>query len=275
MTKIVKNSVSLILSLLLFAAWAAWPWPLLAQDRAGETAPRAAEAPDAGDSASGRPAPAPLPPKPTLSEGSRAADLLTLAARTASLARRDGSVMGLAAAAELLSAAGVPGTALEPAVADAPASPAGPSRPGGAGLPDPEGGAGELYAEAAALARASSNEGLALEMESAASAAATSRRPKTGYGGRDTRSLGPGTGLVYVIPYVSSEQARVTLSAGRDHGLVLLVRDSSGREVDCGGGTAEEDDVLVCVWTPEETEEFLITVRNPTDASVGYFIATN
>lgn len=230
---------------------------------------------------------------------------LALAAGAASVARSDRSPVVLASAAELFASVNVrplgiaprsqseagpvsrpgagPGAstgALPEPGRDAGGAPA--ASPGGEGLsaegavrvPAPPDDPAALFAEAASMARAASDEGLAEAIDGYASPDVT-RRPKRGYGGRYDGTVEPRSSHVFTIPYEASSLARVSLSSSVGQGLELTVRAASDSEAGCSRGAGGEEGTLVCTWVPASEGDYLVRVRNTTDVYVGYVVYTN
>jgi hypothetical protein len=215
------------------------------------------------------------PGKPSRSANSDAVERLTLAARLADEGRRAASPLALAAAAELTGATAVRDSGLtkasEGAAAAASAS-GGASEPAPAGYGDSVLGTGaELFAEAAALARAASNEPLAAQIELAASAQGA-RQPAAGHGGRHRDRVSPNTTDIYTVRYNANELARATLIAGGNFDLDLFVYDSAGN---LAAYDNDSTSIGICVWTPPQTGDYRLRVKNTTANYVNYLILTN
>jgi hypothetical protein len=203
--------------------------------------------------------------KPKASAGADAVARLYLAARLAEQGRKSKSPLALAAAAELYAAAAVKPGAPQKTGSDGAQAP---SADAGA-LPEPVDDAAALYAEAAAAARAASDEPLAETIEKAA-AAAGSGQPVTGSGTR-ARANPYGTDS-YIIRYKGGEIARVVVRADGGYDIDLYVYDGDGRLVAYDSGDAS---VAICSWVPVYTRDYSVRVKNPAGSYVIYFIATN
>ncbi|MDR1080223.1 MAG: PPC domain-containing protein [Deltaproteobacteria bacterium] len=213
--------------------------------------------------------PAADPAKPSRSANSEAAERLTLAAQLAEEGRRTGSAVELAAAAELLASTSVKDRDMAKTEVGAPGDQAAPAEGG----PEPplSGTAADLFAEAAALARAASNEPLAAQIELSANAAG-SRQPSPGDGGRHRDTVRPGTTDIYSVRYNANELARATVIAGGDFDLDIYVYDPSGTLVAYDNDSTS---IGICVWIPPQTGEYKLGVKNTTSSQVNYLIFTN
>ncbi|MDR1312107.1 MAG: PPC domain-containing protein [Deltaproteobacteria bacterium] len=226
-----------------------------------------------------------FPAKPAQSENADAVSRLTMAAQLAEEGRRTGSPMALAAAAEIMNstevtdmgavktadAGGMARGASEPSAE----APAGPPADGTGDAPAAEapalGSGAELFAEAAALARSASNEPLAVELEKSASSVG-SRQPAAGHGGRHRDRVSPSTTDIYTVRYNANELARATVIAGGNYDLDLYVYDPAGTLVAYDNDSTS---IGICAWTPQETGDYRLRVKNTTSNFVNYLIFTN
>jgi hypothetical protein len=207
------------------------------------------------------------PAKPGVSSpDTDAVDRLTLAAQLAAVGRDTGSPLALAAAAELYAASSVKDKDQEKAVegGEAPVPGAKPSA-----LPTTD--SKTLFAEAVAAAREASNEPLALEIEKAASNAGT-RQPVPGAGGRHRDEVNPYATDVYSVRYRGGEPARATVIADGTFDIDLYVYSSSGNLVDYDNDATS---IGICSWTPSQTRDYTLRVKNTTGSYVSYLIYTN
>ncbi|MDR3153759.1 MAG: hypothetical protein LBW85_05675 [Deltaproteobacteria bacterium] len=211
-----------------------------------------------------------MPPKPAASADSEAVAALSLAARAAEEGRKSGSPFALAAAAEILSSVQVTDTGrLKESESEGSGGPS-PEPPASAGAASRL-DAAALYAEAAAAARKVSDEHLAESISQAAAAAGT-RQPASGHGGRHRDRVNPNTTDIYTVRYNGNELARTTVVAEENADLDLYVYDSAGALV------AYDNDptgIGICVWMPQRTDDFRIRVKNMTGGFVHYLIFTN
>jgi hypothetical protein len=221
----------------------------------------------------------PSPPKPVRSANSEAVARLTLAAQLAEDGRRTGSPMALAAAAEIMSSTAVRDRDAAKS-SEGGAAATGEGEPASRGATEPASGGdeasalgtgAELFAEAAAIARAASDEALASQIELSAAAAGT-RQPSPGHGGRHRDRVSPNTTDVYTVRYNANELARATLIAGGNFDLDLYVYDPAGT---LAAYDNDSTSIGICVWTPSNTGDYKIRVKNTTSHFVNYLIFTN
>jgi hypothetical protein len=197
----------------------------------------------------------------------------------AALGREARSPVALAAAAELFASVRLADWDL-PRAGPVPESP----EHGADGAPA-EGRAGEagpkaappdepatLYAEAAALARASSDGALAEAAERESSASGR-RQPAPGEGGRHRDTVRPCATDIYRVRYNGGETARATVAADGSARLELNVFSFSGDLVTAG--RPETAGTGVSAWQPSRTGYFFLHVKNPGGQAVSYLLYTS
>ncbi|MDR3153751.1 MAG: hypothetical protein LBW85_05630 [Deltaproteobacteria bacterium] len=205
--------------------------------------------------------------KPKVSADADAVARLALAAQLAEQGRKTRSPLLLAAAAELYAV-----TSVKPSGnaktgnegAQAPAADAGTS-------PEPVTDATALYAEAAAAARAASNDPLAETIEKAA-AAKGSRQPVPGSGGENHDRVNPYDTDFYNVRYRGGEIARATAIASGDYDIDLYVYNGDGQLVAYDNDSTS---IGICSWVPSYTRNYSLRVKNTTGSYVYYYIYTN
>ncbi|MDR3153750.1 MAG: hypothetical protein LBW85_05625 [Deltaproteobacteria bacterium] len=204
--------------------------------------------------------------KPKVSADADAVARLALAAQLAEQGRKTKSPLLLAAAAELYAVTSVkPGgnskTGSEGA--QAPAVDAGTS-------PEPVTDAAALYAEAAAAARAASNDPLAETIEKAA--AAGSRQPVPGSGRGNRYRVNPYDTDNHTVRYRGGEIALATAIASGDYDIDLYVYNGDGQLVAYDNDSTS---IGTCAWVPSYTRDYSLRVKNTTGSYVKYFIYAN
>ncbi|MDR3153758.1 MAG: hypothetical protein LBW85_05665 [Deltaproteobacteria bacterium] len=137
--------------------------------------------------------------------------------------------------------------------------------------PVPASDAAALYAEAAAAARAASNDALAESIEKTAAAIGT-RQPVPGQGGRHYDRVNPYATDVYNVRYRGGEVARATVRADGRYDIDLYVYNGSGQLVAYDNDATS---VGICSWVPSRTRNYSLRVKNTTGSYVGYLIYTN
>lgn len=232
----------------------AFPLPATAQD--APAAPPAAPGPADGGIPVG---------KPKAGEDNEAFAILTMAARLADLGRKSGSPLALAAAAELyarisLHERDLPKTAEG---GEAPRAEAGPA-------PVRVIEAAALYAEAAAAARAASDEPLAECIEMFASSSGSSQ-PNPGSPGHRDR-VNPRDTDVYVVRFEQGEEANAAVVADGGYDIDLYIYDDDGRLVTYDNDSAS---VGTCCWVPDRARDYSVKVRNSTDNYAEYTLLFN
>jgi hypothetical protein len=208
----------------------------------------------------------PDPSKTAVTDDARAVERLAMAARLAASGRLTASPYAIAAAAELYATTVSAETGREKA-SEGGEAPAADAQPTARPVTDPQ----ALYAEAAAAARAASNEPLAGQIELQAQAAA-SRQSVPGSGGEHADRVNPHSTDVYRVRFRGGEMAAATAVADPEYDIDLYVYDDAGRL------TAYDNDLTsvgVCLWNPPSTGEYTLKVRNTTGSYVTYLIYTN
>jgi hypothetical protein len=190
---------------------------------------------------------------------------ISLGASLAAAGREIGSPWALAAAAELMASAGVADSERAKAGVEGDPAPAG-AVPTEVPVTDP----GALFAEAAALAKAASNEALAAQIDERA-AAAGSRSP-AGRSVRHRDRVDPYATDVYSVRYRGGETARATAVADGRHDIDLYVYNDSGNLI-----TYDNDltSIGICSWRPARTGDYYLGVKNTTEDWVTYLLYTN
>jgi hypothetical protein len=190
---------------------------------------------------------------------------ISLGARLAAAGRETGSPWALAAAAELMASAGVADSERAKAGVEGDPAPEG-AVPTEGPVTDPA----ALFSEAAALAKAASNEALAAQIDERA-AAAGSRSP-AGRSVRHRDRVDPYATDVYSVRYRGGETARATAAADGRYDIDLYVYDDSGNLI-----TYDNDltSIGICTWRPARTGDYYLGVKNATEDWVTYLLYTN
>jgi hypothetical protein len=190
---------------------------------------------------------------------------LTLGLRLAALGRETKSPYVLAAAADLMASAAAVDSDTGKAGIEGDPAPAG-SVPTDEPVTDP----GALFAEAAQLARAASNDQLAAQLE--LSAAAAGSRSPVGRSARHRDRVDPYATDIYTVRFRGGETAAAAVAADSRYDLDLYVYNDSGNLVSYDNDTTS---IGICSWYPGRTKDYFLAVKNATGSYVSYLLYTN
>jgi hypothetical protein len=189
---------------------------------------------------------------------------ITLGLRLAVIGRETRSPYALAAAADLLASAGTADSDTGKTGIEGDPAPEG-SVPTDEPVTDPK----ALFAEAAELARAASNDQLAAQIE--LSAAAAGSRSPVGRSARHLDRVDPYATDIYTVRYRGGETARATVTADSRYDVDLYVYNDSGNLVSFDN---DYTSIGICSWHPGRTRDYFLAVKNTTSSYVSYLLYT-
>ncbi|MDR1035758.1 MAG: hypothetical protein LBT40_04090 [Deltaproteobacteria bacterium] len=218
------------------------------------------------------------PPKPQASGAPDPVGRLTVASRLAEEARRLGSPLALAAAADLMASTRTREVARSKSTVSSPGGDSGeipetaadPS-PGMSTAPAGPTGPREIFSEAVALARTKGDEPLARALESLAPRSLRTRRPKTPAGESHNDRIRPHSTDIYVVSFPAGATARATVVTNSGQDVDLFVFDMEGKIVAYDNGL---ETVGSCTWVPETAAEYSLRVINTSGFTVDYTLFT-